>query len=254
MQLKALFIAVGASLLLVGCNQDTAKVEKPVPKTDLEKNAYSVGVRMGEQLKQVSQEITDVREDFDVDMYLQGVNDTVRGEVQLSDEDVKTLSTNFQKEFRELHRKKQEEKVAANLEKAKAFMTENKAKEGVVETESGLQYKIIKQGEGDAPQVSDKVSVLYTGRLIDGTVFDTTSKNNTPRTFAVNRVVKGWTEGLQLMKPGAKFEFYIPPELGYGSQDRSSIPANSVLLFEVELVEIIESKPAEPKKQEEAKK
>lgn len=239
MRLKALCVAVSTGLLLVGCNQDSAQPTKLTPSTDKDKQAYSVGVRMGEQLKQVSDEITGLSEDFNVDMYLQGVNDTVRGTIQLSDEDVKTISSNFQQEFRDLHRQKQEQKIAENLEAAKAYMEANKAKEGVVTTESGLQYKVIQPGDGPAPKDADKVSVLYTGRLTNGEVFDSTESGNQPRTFALNRVVKGWTEGLQLMKKGAKYEFYIPPELGYGAQDRAKIPANSVLVFDVELVDVI---------------
>lgn len=253
MQLKALCLVATTSLLLVGCNQDSGKPEKQVPQTDMEKSAYSVGVRMGEKIKEVSDEINGIRNDFDIEMYLQGISDTVHGTIQLADEDVKTISSNFQKEYRELHRKQEAEKKQANLEMSQAFLKVNKTAEGVVETESGLQYKVLKEGDGESPTVTDKVSVLYEGRLIDGTVFDSTNKSNTPRTFAVNRVVKGWTEGLQLMKVGSKYEFYIPPELAYGSQARSSIPANSALIFQVELKEIIETED-KTKKEEEKKK
>lgn len=243
MRLKALCVVVAASLLVVGCNQDTVEPAKPtVPTTEKEKQAYSVGVRMGEQLKEVSDEINSLQSDFDIDMYLLGLSDQVRGTVQLSEDDVKAISHSFQEEFREIHRHKEEAEKAGRLDVANAFLAQNKIKDGVVTTDSGLQYKVLKEGEGATPGEKDKVSVLYTGRLVEGEVFDSTSDGK-PRSFALNRVVKGWTEGIQLMKKGAKYEFYIPPVLGYGEQGNARIPGNSVLIFEVELMDIIESKP-----------
>lgn len=252
MRLKVLCVAVAASLLVVGCNQDTVQpTEKRMPTTEKEKQAYSVGVRMGEQLKEVSDEITSLQSDFDLDMYLQGMGDQVHGTLQLPEEDIKTISHAFQEEFREIHRSKEEAEKTGRMDVAKAFLAENKAKDGVVTTESGLQYKVLKAGDGVSPSATDKVSVLYTGRLIEGEVFDSTSDGK-PRSFTLNRVVKGWTEGIQLMKKGAKYEFYIPPEMGYGAQSRPNIPSNSVLVFEVELLDVIAAKT--PKKEQKEKK
>jgi len=119
------------------------------------------------------------------------------------------------------------------------FLAENKDKDGVQITESGLQYKVIEEGDGDVPQASDQVTVHYTGKLIDGTVFDSSIPRGEPTQFGVTQVIPGWVEGLQLMKPGAKYEFYIPQDLAYGAQgSQGAIPPYSALIFEVELIKI----------------
>ena len=110
--------------------------------------------------------------------------------------------------------------------------------EGVVELASGLQYKVIRAGSGNSPSATDKVTVHYRGTLLDGSEFDSSYKRNEPATFPLNGVIKGWTEGLQLMKTGGKWEFYIPADLAYGDRDNVNIPAGSTLIFEVELLSI----------------
>jgi len=132
----------------------------------------------------------------------------------------------------------QNDKPSPTLEKGVKFLADNKTNEGVVTTESGLQYRIIKEGEGASPSLEDKVTVHYTGKLIDGKVFDSSVERGQPATFGINQVIKGWEEGLQLMKPGAKFEFFIPSDLAYGERAVSTIPANSTLIFEVELISV----------------
>jgi FKBP-type peptidyl-prolyl cis-trans isomerase len=137
---------------------------------------------------------------------------------------------------------KQEEtnKTMANENKVKgsAFLADNKTKEGVITLPSGLQYKIINEGSGEHPKATDKVKVHYTGKLIDGTVFDSSVERGEPISFPLDRVIKGWTEGVQLMTPGAKYIFYIPSELGYGDYTTGPIPGGSTLIFEVELLNI----------------
>lgn len=131
-----------------------------------------------------------------------------------------------------------------NLAKGKAFLEANKSKEGIKTTASGLQYKIITEGTGAIPKATDKVKVHYKGTLIDGTEFDSSYKRGTPLEFPLNAVIKGWAEGLQLMKVGSKAELYIPSELGYGEQGAGSqIGPNSVLVFEVELLNIVGNEP-----------
>ena len=120
----------------------------------------------------------------------------------------------------------------------KKFLEENKLKEGVITTESGLQYEVIKMGKGAKPTATDKVKVHYHGTLTDGTVFDSSVDRGEPITFALNQVIPGWTEGVQLMPVGSKFRFYIPQELGYGARQAGSIPPYSTLIFEVELLGI----------------
>lgn len=127
-----------------------------------------------------------------------------------------------------------------NKSTGEAFLAENKTKEGVVELESGLQYKIIEEGVGPSPKETDKVKVHYTGKLINGKVFDSSYDRGQPAVFQLNRVIKGWTEGLKLMNAGAKYELYIPSELAYGERGAgNNIGPNETLIFEVELLEIV---------------
>jgi FKBP-type peptidyl-prolyl cis-trans isomerase FklB len=131
------------------------------------------------------------------------------------------------------------EKASANLKAGKDFLEENKKKPGVIELPSGLQYEVIVEGKGTKPSASDKVTCHYHGTLIDGTVFDSSVKRGQPASFPLNMVIKGWTEGLQLMPIGSKWRFFIPPNLGYGDrQVGSHIGPNSTLIFEVELLGI----------------
>lgn len=120
------------------------------------------------------------------------------------------------------------------------YLAANKSKEGVITTDSGLQYKVVREGDGPSPVASDKVTVNYEGRLIDGTIFDSSYQKGTPATFALNGVIRGWTEGLQTMKVGGETEFYIPYDLGYGGRPGPGgrIPAFSTLVFKVELLEV----------------
>ena len=118
------------------------------------------------------------------------------------------------------------------------YRKKNLAKVGVKETKSGLQYKIIKPGDGTKPSATDKVTVHYRGTFIDGTEFDSSYKRNQPATFGLNQVIQGWSEGLQLIAPGGKIELVIPPEIAYGTRGRPSIPPNTTLLFEIELIKV----------------
>jgi len=132
------------------------------------------------------------------------------------------------------------EKAAANLKEGQAFLAANKVKEGVVELPSGLQYEIITQGTGPKPSASNEVTCHYHGTLINGTIFDSSVQRGRPASFPLNMVIKGWTEGLQLMPTGSKWRFFIPPHLGYGDRQVSAqIGPNSTLIFEVELISFI---------------
>jgi FKBP-type peptidyl-prolyl cis-trans isomerase len=135
--------------------------------------------------------------------------------------------------------KKKQEQAAANLKTGQDFLAENKAKEGVVELPSGLQYSILKEGDGAKPTAFNTVTCHYHGTLINGTIFDSSVQRGKPASFPLNMVIKGWTEGLQLMNVGSKYRFYIPPHLAYGERQVSAeIGANSTLIFDVELLGI----------------
>ena len=126
----------------------------------------------------------------------------------------------------------------SDLEKGEAFLKENAKKEGVKTTASGLQYKVLKEGEGKSPKATDEVVVHYKGTFIDGKEFDSSYKRNQPAEFPLNGVIPGWTEGVQLMKEGAKYQFVIPSKLAYGERGRPSIPPNSTLVFDIELIKV----------------
>lgn len=135
--------------------------------------------------------------------------------------------------------KKGQTRAEENLEQSRAYLKHNLQEDGVKRTSSGLQYRVIERGKGQSPGPNDKVKVHYKGKLIDGTVFDNSYKRGSPATFAVKEVIKGWQEGLQLMKPGSKYMFYIPPRLGYGKSGAGAkIGPNQVLIFTVQLIEV----------------
>jgi len=214
--------------------------------TDSQKTNYMIGSDVGAYIKKSGL-------DFDNDAFMAGVNDAATDkDSQLSQEEIGKLRQALQakqKAAQEAQRKEMMTKLEAdkvkNLEAGKAFMAEKAKDKGVKSTDSGILYEVITQGDGAKPaSASATVVVHYTGTLTDGTKFDSSVDRGQPATFALNQVIKGWTEGLQLMNTGSKYRFFIPPELAYGSDARpgSPIGPNSTLIFEVELIEIKEDK------------
>jgi len=205
--------------------------------------SYLIGSDIGKSFSKNSIEVTPK-------IFLQGLLDGLSGNDSLYFS--QTASDSLMKAFQQDLMKKQEEKnklIADENKKAgSAFLAENAKKEGVTTLPSGLQYKVIKEGTGDNPKPTDKVTVHYKGTLIDGKVFDSSIDRGQPASFQLNRVIKGWTEGLQLMKPGGKAILYIPSELGYGDRTTPTIPGGSTLIFEVELISIAPPPPPAPEK------
>ena len=198
---------------------------------DSEKRSYALGCDIGNNFK--SMHLT-----IEKDSFAQGVIDAINGKCALTNEELSHQFELINKEIEANHKKE----LAAETEKGRAFLAENKTKEGVKETKSGLQYKVVKMGDGEKPKATDIVKVHYHGTLIDGTVFDSSVERGEAIEFPLNRVIAGWTEGLQLMPIGSKFIFYIPSELAYGEQSPSPIiKPNSTLIFEVELLGIKKS-------------
>jgi len=207
-------------------------------KTEVEKVSYIIGTQISGNFK--SQDI-----EVNLDSLMMGLKDALEGnKLVLSQAEMKQVYTGFQQKMRAKQAAKQAKEAAENLAAGTAFLEANKAKEGVKVLPSGLQYKVVKEGTGNTPTADDKVKTHYRGTLIDGTEFDSSYKRNQPAEFGVTKVIKGWTEALQLMKVGGKWELYIPANLAYGQRGRPSIPANSTLIFEIELLEIVKADPA----------
>jgi FKBP-type peptidyl-prolyl cis-trans isomerase FklB len=196
-------------------------------KTELDKVSYAIGVQLGQNFKVQGIEVN-------VESLAQGLGDAMAGkELALSQDEIRKVMTSFQQRM-------MAKQGAKNLAEGKAFLEANKTKEGVKVLPSGLQYKVIREGTGKTPTVDGKVKTHYRGTLINGTEFDSSYKRNKPAEFPVRGVIKGWTEALLLMKEGAKWELYIPANLAYGERGRPSIPPNSTLVFEIELLEVLE--------------
>ena len=194
------------------------------------KLGYMLGNDIGTQFKTMPVK-------FDLDMFFEAITDCVEGNAcKLSDEDKMAVQQQLQLEMTE----KANVAGSANQEEGTAFLDANKAKDGITETESGLQYEVLTEGEGDSPESAEsEVTVHYEGKLLDGTVFDSSVARGEAATFPLNRVIKGWTEGVQLMKVGSKYRFFIPSELAYGPQGAGGqIGPNATLIFEVELLAI----------------
>jgi len=204
--------------------------------TELDKTSYAVGVQVGNSLKRPGMEIN-------VDLFIRAIRDVVaERELALSGEEVQQVLTDFQRRMMAKQMEIRQKEAEENLAAGKAFLEENATKEGVKVLSSGLQYKVLTEGTGLTPSATDRVKVNYRGTFIDGTEFDSSYKRGQPAEFAANRVITGWTEALQLMKEGAKWQLFIPANLAYGAQGRPpTMPPNSALIFEVELIEIVGS-------------
>jgi FKBP-type peptidyl-prolyl cis-trans isomerase len=222
-------------MLVLAAAAGTVMAADATLDTPLKRASYAVGVDIAGGMKK--SDIT-----IDADAFAAGFKAGQEGKSALSEAEVRTETMALQKQAREKMMKKQE--MAAldapkNKEAGKKFLAENKTKEGVVETASGLQYKVLKAGDGPKPKATDNVKVHYTGKLLDGKVFDSSVERGEPASFALNQVIPGWTEGVQLMSKGAKYEFWIPSELAYGDRGAGgTITPGSTLMFEVELLDI----------------
>ncbi|MBQ6070446.1 MAG: FKBP-type peptidyl-prolyl cis-trans isomerase [Bacteroidales bacterium] len=200
-----------------------------------QKTSYAIGVNFGSQVK--NDEVP-----LEMDAFMKGVRDGMAGENQFTDQQMQEIFMQFQMDMQAKQQAKQAQQASQAVEekaKGQKFLEENKKDPNVKVTASGLQYKVVTEGKGEKPSATSKVTVKYTGKLIDGTVFDSTDKNNNgePISFGLNQVIRGWTEGLQLMSPGSKYIFYIPSDLAYGDQGAGNlIPGGATLIFEIELI------------------
>jgi FKBP-type peptidyl-prolyl cis-trans isomerase FklB len=211
-------------------------------KSDKERQSYAVGMNIGESLHRQPVEL-------DMDSLIKGLKESMAGgKTLLTDEEAKAALTELGQQVRAKQEEKVKQAAETNKKEGEAFLAANKTKEGVVTTPSGLQYKILKAGTGPKPTAADKVVCNYRGTLINGTEFDSSYKRGQPATFPVGKVIKGWTEALQLMPVGSKWQLFIPADLAYGDRGAGSdIGPGSTLIFEVELLSI-EGKEAPPAK------
>ena len=216
----------------------TAPAKKPAAAaptltTDRDKESYALGMNIAKGLK--AQPI-----DVDTNLMLRGIKDTLSGaKPLLSDQDAAAELAKLQTDVRQKQEAERKELADKNLKEGQAFLAANKTKEGVVTLPSGLQYKILTEGTGPKPTANDTVVCQYRGTLVDGTEFDSSAKHGGPATFPVGRIIKGWTEALQLMPVGSKWQLVIPPDLAYADRGAGNvIGPNAVLIFEIELLSI----------------
>jgi FKBP-type peptidyl-prolyl cis-trans isomerase FklB len=222
MKLSVFSLVLGVAAAPLFAAEGDAKFSDPKERT-----SYALGVNFGTNLK--NQGV-----DVNLDTVRKGIEDAIGGKPQLDENEMRETFNQLRTQIQA----RAAEKGKANKEIGDKFLAENKSKPGVTNTASGLQYKIITEGSGESPKMGGEVQVKYTGRLIDGTVFDSTDKRaGQPARFKIGQVIPGWNEALQLMKKGSKWELYIPSTLAYGERSTGSIPSNSTLIFEVELVD-----------------
>jgi len=207
--------------------------DRPTLKDTKDKLSYSIGLDIGMTFKKQKMELNS-------DALAAGVKDGLSGvQPLLTEDEVRQVMTTFSKEMTEKTAMANKEAAEKNTAEGEKFLRENKNKPGVKTTASGLQYKALKEGSGAPPKATDTVVVNYRGTLVDGTEFDSSYKRGEPATFPVNRVIKGWTEALQLMKPGSKYQLFIPASLAYGERGAGGdIGPNATLIFEVELMNV----------------
>lgn len=247
--LTALVLALAAFASVSACAQDSGSAAPAAPEAaaapageasqavlenDDARASYAIGLQLGESLKRSGLQV-------DTPALFTAIEDSLKGRTPaLNEEQMMTAMKSLQERMMQ----KLQSQSDDNLKKAEEFLAKNATEPGVVKTDSGLQYVIVTPGDGEKPTGASKVRVHYKGTLLDGTEFDSSYKRNEPAEFQVNQVIKGWTEALQLMPVGAKYKLFIPPALGYGAQGNQRIPGNSLLLFEVELLEILPAAPA----------
>lgn len=228
---KQFVIVLVAALSLAACK--SPKESAPAEFNNFTDSlSYVIGADLGKNFRLQEVEVND-------EMILKGFQDAYLGNDSVfSEEVVQQVIQKFQVEQQKIQKEKAEKEFTENNQIGQKFLMENKAKEGVKTTESGLQYKVLRDAEGAKPLATSTVEVNYEGRLINGTIFDSSYERGESISFPLNQVIPGWTEGLQLMTVGSMYELYIPAELGYGNRSVPGIPAGSTLIFKVELLGI----------------
>ncbi|MGF7453790.1 FKBP-type peptidyl-prolyl cis-trans isomerase [Pasteurella bettyae] len=253
-KITAIALLVSAVLATSACKDDKkaetqaaaepAKQTAQAPQannTQAKDPSYAIGVLIGNDLKGLVDAQKEVFT-YDNQKVLAGVADALNGKIDLTNQDIVDTLKGIDEKLKNAAQAKAEARAKQAKADSEKFIAEFKKKDGVKETKSGLLYRIEKEGEGNPIKATDTVKVHYTGKLTNGTVFDSSVERNQPAEFMLNQVIPGWTEGLQLIKKGGKIELVIPAELAYGDQELGQIPANSTLHFDVEVLDVIAEK------------
>ncbi|OZB03600.1 MAG: peptidylprolyl isomerase [Marinobacter sp. 34-60-7] len=232
--MKKTLLAIAMTGLVAGCSTSQEPAKDPALESTPEKVSYGMGLVLGERM-------TNDLPDLKMEQFLQGIqhgHDGDEATKRLTREEIQEALMAYQQEMQEEQMKQMEELAEKNKTAGETFLAENAEREGVETTESGLQYEIIEEGNGENPSATDQVQVHYTGELLNGEVFDSSRERGEPVTFGLNQVIPGWTEGLQLMSEGARYKLYIPSDLAYGPGGNQAIGPNEVLVFDVELLAV----------------
>ncbi|MEX2141550.1 MAG: FKBP-type peptidyl-prolyl cis-trans isomerase [Pirellulales bacterium] len=209
----------------------------PTPQTQQERAGYALGLNVGQTLKEQAFEV-------DLTFLTRGIRDALSGaKPAMTDQEIQETMQAVHKEAQGRIAARNKVEGARNKADGERFLAANAKKDGVKTTKSGLQYKVLKEGKGASPRASDVVRTHYHGTFLNGEVFDSSVQRNEPAEFAVNEVIPGWTEALQSMKVGSKWQLFVPSDLAYGVRGRPGIPSNATLIFEVELLDIVKSPP-----------
>lgn len=232
--IKLSFVAA-AIAVISACGNAEQKSAPVALETDQQKQSYALGASMGKYLKTTLERNEEMGIQLEQPYILSGIEDALGAQLQLDDNQIDEVMRALESKMRELAQKKADADAKVAKQAGVDFLAENAKREGVIVTESGLQYEVITAADGEKPRAVDTVEVHYHGTLVDGTVFDSSVERDKKISFPLNGVIPGWTEGLQHMAVGSKYKFYIPSNLGYGARPAGKIPPHSTLIFEVEL-------------------
>lgn len=256
MQKSLVALSTVAALGLFACQPETSEQQQETTPaeqtattesssaqdmTEAEKHAYAMGASMGLFVNNRAEQQANLGEELDQEALKEGFEDGLNDTLKFTPQEIQQFAQASEQKLRAKQQEMAEEAAAKNKEEGEAYLAENAQREGVTTTDSGLQYEVLEEGEGDSPAAEDTVKVHYRGTLLDGTEFDSSYARGEPAVFPLNRVIAGWTEGVQLMKEGAKYRFHIPSELAYGERATGKITPNATLVFDVELLEVVES-------------
>ncbi|SDW95272.1 FKBP-type peptidyl-prolyl cis-trans isomerase [Marinobacter mobilis] len=232
--MKKTLIALATAGIIGGCTSTNQAAPEPELTENNQKVSYGMGLVLGERMR------NDLP-DLQMDQFLQGIEHGHAGDEEakrMTREEIQTALMEYQQKLQQEQVAQMEQLAEENKSAGETFLAENGQRDGVVTTDSGLQYEVLEEGEGDKPTDADMVKVHYTGELLSGEVFDSSRDRGEPVTFGLTQVIAGWTEGLQLMNVGSRYKLYIPSDLAYGPGGNRGIGPNETLVFDVELLEI----------------